>query len=54
MLLHHNNKLFVIKGVDNAIIVESDNVVLICNKEREQEIKSIVADMKATYGEKFV
>ncbi len=48
------NKLFVIKGVDNAIIVESDNVVLICNKEREQEIKSIVADMKATYGEKFV
>ncbi len=48
------NKLFVIKGIENAIIVESDNVVLICNKDMEQEIKSIVADMKATYGEKFV
>jgi mannose-1-phosphate guanylyltransferase len=48
------NKLFVIKGIDNAIIIESDNVVLICNKDKEQEIKSIVADMKATYGEKYV
>ncbi len=48
------NKLFVIKGIENAIIVESDNVVLICSKDREQEIKNIVADMKATYGEKYV
>jgi mannose-1-phosphate guanylyltransferase len=48
------NKLFVIKGIENAIIVESDNVVLICNKDKEQEIKNIVADMKATYGEKYV
>lgn len=48
------NKLFVIKGIENAIIVESDNVVLICTKGREQEIKNIVADMKLTYGEKYV
>ena len=48
------NKLFVVKGIENAIIVESDNVVLICDKTREQEIKNIVADMKATYGEKYV
>ncbi len=47
-------KLFVIKGIENAIIVESDNVVLICNKDKEQEIKNIVADMKAIYGEKYV
>ncbi len=48
------NKLFVIKGIENAIIVESDNVVLICNKDKEQEIKNIVADMKVTYGNKYV
>jgi mannose-1-phosphate guanylyltransferase len=48
------NKLFVLKGIDDLIVVESDNVILICNKEREQEIKNIVADMKASFGEKYV
>jgi len=52
--IQDTNKLFVIKGIENTIIVESDNVILICKKEKEQEIKNIVADMKATFGDKYV
>lgn len=49
-----SRKLVVVKGVQDLIIVESENILLVCDKNREQEIKQIVTDMKIKYGEKFV
>lgn len=47
-------KLVVAQGLDNYIIVESNNVLLICKKEDEQQIKQFVDDVKKTKGENFV
>jgi mannose-1-phosphate guanylyltransferase len=48
------NKLVVIQGLDDYIVVESDNVLLICKKSEEQKIKQFVNDVKLDKGEKYV
>jgi len=42
-------KLVVIQGLDNFIVVEKDNVLLICPRSKEQDIKQIVAEVKEKY-----
>jgi mannose-1-phosphate guanylyltransferase len=41
----NSEKLLVIKDMDDYIIIDSDNVLLICKRENEQEIKEIVNDL---------
>lgn len=48
------DKLVVVQGLDDYIVVESNNVLLICKKEDEQQIRQFVNDVKLTKGEKFV
>ena len=48
------NKLAVIQGLDDYIIVESDNVLLVCKKSEEQRIKQFVADVSIKYGNKYM
>jgi len=48
------DKLVVLQGLQDMIVVESDGVLLICKRSEEQQIKRIVNDVKATKGEKFV
>ncbi len=48
-----DDKLVVIKGMDNLIVVDSHKVLLICDKNKEQEIKEIVTDIKLKFGEKY-
>jgi mannose-1-phosphate guanylyltransferase len=39
------NKIAVIQGLTNYIVVESENTLLICRKEDEQQIRQFVADV---------
>jgi mannose-1-phosphate guanylyltransferase len=39
------NKIAVIQGLTNYIVVESDNTLLICKKDDEQQIRQFVADV---------
>jgi mannose-1-phosphate guanylyltransferase len=48
------DKLVVLKGLDDYIVVDTDNVLLICRKDDEQFIKQIVGDMKTQQGEQYV
>lgn len=48
------DKLVVIEGLDGYIVVESDNILLICKKEDEQQIRTFVNDVKLRKGDKFV
>ncbi len=41
-----NEKLVVIQGLEDYIVVESNNTLLICKKEDEQKIKQFVGDLK--------
>jgi mannose-1-phosphate guanylyltransferase len=47
-------KLAVVQGLEGYIVVEADNVLLICKKGEEQRIKQFVADVKLKYGEKYI
>ena len=47
-------KLVVIEGLDDYIVVESDNILLICKKQDEQQISAFVNDVKIAKGDKFV
>jgi mannose-1-phosphate guanylyltransferase len=46
-----DNKLAVIQGLDDYIIVESDNILLVCRKQDEQKIKNFVNDVRLEKGE---
>lgn len=48
------DKLTVIQGLDDYIVVEDEDVLLICRKKDEQQIRQIVADVKIKKGEKYV
>jgi mannose-1-phosphate guanylyltransferase len=48
------DKLVVMQGLEDYIVVESDGILLICRKEDEQQIRTFVNDAKVLKGEKFV
>jgi mannose-1-phosphate guanylyltransferase len=48
------DKLVVLQGLDDYIVVESENVLLICKKKDEQQIRQFVNDVKINKGEKYV
>ena len=48
------NKLAVIQGLENFIIVDTDQVLLICPKDDEQQIRNLVNDVKLKKGDKFI
>jgi mannose-1-phosphate guanylyltransferase len=48
------NKLVVMQGLDGYIVVESDDLLLICKKDDEQHIRTFVNDVKITKGDSFV
>jgi len=43
----------VIHGLDDFIVVESDNILLICRRQDEQKIKSFVNDVRIEKGEGY-
>ena len=49
-----NKKLLLLQGLDEFIVVDTKDVLLICKKNKEQEIKEYVAEVKRNKGEKFL
>ncbi len=54
MVRTSKNKHVVIQGLDDFIVVEKEDVLLICPKKSEQEIKQIVSQVKEQFGDDFV
>jgi mannose-1-phosphate guanylyltransferase len=48
------DKLVVIKGLEDYIIIDEDNVLLIYPRHKEQEIKSITAQVRQNIGERYL
>lgn len=46
-------KLVVIDGIDDYIIVDKENVLLIFPKEKEQNIKNLLTEINHTFGENY-
>lgn len=49
-----NQKLVVLQGLDDFIVVDTNDVLLICKKDKEQEIKNYVAEIKRHKGDKYL
>jgi mannose-1-phosphate guanylyltransferase len=49
-----DEKLVVLQGLEDFIVVDTKDVLLICTKDKEQEIKEYVAEVKRNKGDKFL
>jgi len=49
-----DKKLVVLQGLEDYIVADTKDVLLICQKDKEQEIKNYVAEVKRNKGEKFL
>jgi mannose-1-phosphate guanylyltransferase len=47
-------KLYLLQGMDDYILVDTKDVLMICKKEKEQEIKEYVGEVKRNKGERFL
>jgi mannose-1-phosphate guanylyltransferase len=48
------DKLVLLHGLQDYIVVEADNILLICRKSEEQQIRNFVNDIKIEKGTQFV
>ena len=48
------DKLVVLEGLNDYIVAESENVLLVCKKSDEQQIRQFVNDVRLEKGEKYV
>jgi len=49
-----HEKLVVLQGLDDMIVVDTKDVLLICQKDKEQEIKEYVAEVKRNKGDRYL
>ncbi len=49
-----NKKLVLLQGLDDFIVVDTNDALLICRRENEQEIKEYLAEVKRNKGEKYI
>jgi mannose-1-phosphate guanylyltransferase len=49
-----NEKLVVLQGLDDYIVVVEENTLLVCRKDDEQQIRQFVDDVRENQGAEFV
>jgi mannose-1-phosphate guanylyltransferase len=49
-----NDKLVLLQGLENFVVIDTPDVLLICERNREQQIKEYVAEVKRNKGERFL
>lgn len=52
--LVYADKLVVTVGVNELVVVDTEDALLICHKDRTQDVKKIVAELKANQLEKYL
>lgn len=54
MIMVPDGKLVVLQGLDGYCVVDTGDVLLICEKEKEQELKQITVDLKVADQDKYL
>jgi mannose-1-phosphate guanylyltransferase len=49
-----NDKLVILQGLEGYIVVESEDTLLVCRKDDEQQIRQFVNDVRLNKGERYV
>ena len=54
MIKAPHDKLVVVQGLERYIVVDTPDVLLICERSKEQQIKEYVAEVKRNKGDKYL
>lgn len=54
MVKADDKKLVVLQGLEQFIVIDTPDVLLVCERNREQQIKEYVAEVKRNKGDKFL
>jgi mannose-1-phosphate guanylyltransferase len=54
MISASSEKLLVLQGLEDFIIVDTDDVLLICKREKEQQVKEFLSEVKKKKGDKYL
>jgi mannose-1-phosphate guanylyltransferase len=54
MVMVPEEKLVVLQGLENYVVVDTGDALLICQREKEQEIKQMTAEIKKLKGEQYL
>jgi mannose-1-phosphate guanylyltransferase len=54
MVRTQNGKRVVIQGLNDYIVVEKEDILLICPKSDEQDIKQISNQVRIDFGEEYI
>jgi mannose-1-phosphate guanylyltransferase len=54
MINSPKDKLVLVQGLDNFIVIDTKDVLLICSRDKEQSIKEYVAEVKRNKGDKYI
>jgi mannose-1-phosphate guanylyltransferase len=49
-----DDKLVVLQGLEDYIVVQNDNIILVCRREDEQKIKQFVNEIRTEIGEEMM
>lgn len=49
-----HDKLMVVQGLDRFVVIDTPDVLLICERAREQQIKEYVAEVKRNKGDRYL
>lgn len=49
-----HDKLLLLQGLDDFVVVDTKDALLICKKEKEQEIKDYMSEVRRNKGERFL
>jgi mannose-1-phosphate guanylyltransferase len=53
LVFSNTDKLIVVNGVENLMIIDSGEVLMVSSLDKEQEVKNIVADVKNKYKDYY-
>ncbi len=54
MIHSHDDRLMVLQGLEDHIVVSTPEALLVCRKQDEQKIREFVNDLKAEHGERYI
>ncbi|MEO8591519.1 MAG: mannose-1-phosphate guanylyltransferase [Flavobacteriales bacterium] len=50
----HDDRLMVLQGLEDYVVVSTKDALLVCRKQDEQKIKQFVNDLKADSGDRYI
>jgi mannose-1-phosphate guanylyltransferase len=54
VLVHGGDRLVVTVGLEDVIIVDTPDALLVCHRDRAEEIKQVLDEIKSATGDQYL